>query len=382
MHDRGRPIAFLAILAAMALIGCTTNPGTTAGPTGSPTAAGTGTPASPAATQAGPWVPEYVDGVLQPLPDGFPDQEITLMVPDDSLAEHVLMTDLQAAAREMSPVPIVVETRTDFEAFGTWDALKQFAGTKQADDGYLNIVFSIGSIADLHTAPVTSELGLTLDNVGEVVQLETRPYVVVQCAEVEWEPTWQALMDQIKSKPGTVRFMGGGPGTGTDMVFAHYINILGVGNLYDKASINHINVGGVADRTTATAACEGDLTVSTLDAAPPHIEGGRLDVILVSGTERLPQYPDAPSRSELGIEQDASSSTKQLVVSGVVPDLHVAWLYELWSKAGASEDYQEARLGTPGTIIQMFDPAKTEETNAAVYALLDKLTRDLGIHIP
>jgi hypothetical protein len=65
------------------------------------------------------WEPEFKDGVLQPLPDGFPSEDLTLIVADDATsAEGILMQNLVETAAQYSPVGIRAEAREDFEAFG------------------------------------------------------------------------------------------------------------------------------------------------------------------------------------------------------------------------------------------------------------------------
>jgi tripartite-type tricarboxylate transporter receptor subunit TctC len=336
------------------------------------------------AALAAEWQPEFVDGVLQPLPDGFPNQDITLMVADDATsAEGILMQNLVEAAAKHSPVGIRAEAREDFEAFGSWEALRYITDTEGGSAGYLNLVFGTpGGLVDLHAAPVTKDIGVGLDDLTEVITLEDRRYAVIQCAEVDWEPSWDALVAQIKERPGEIRYMGGGPGAGTDMTFAFYIHTLGIGNLYDKASVNHINVGNTSARALAVAACEGDVTTTTMDLAATHSQAGKVDVILVGGDERVEEFPDVPTAAEVGVPDDPMSSTKQIVVPTGVDPTHVAWLYALWSAVANDPDYQASRRQMQvGTVINILDPEASAALNDASDAKMDDLTRTLGINV-
>jgi hypothetical protein len=59
-------------------------------------------------SEATAWEPEYVDGVLQPLPDGFPNQEITLINADDAASADGLYVRLMQEIMNdgLSPVQI------------------------------------------------------------------------------------------------------------------------------------------------------------------------------------------------------------------------------------------------------------------------------------
>ena len=67
---------------------------------------------------------KFVDGVLQPLEDGFPKRPIVLMVIDEvGSAESLLGTVLIEYATPISPVPVVIQHQADFSAYGTWEAI-------------------------------------------------------------------------------------------------------------------------------------------------------------------------------------------------------------------------------------------------------------------
>ncbi len=336
------------------------------------------------AASAQDWKPEFVDGKLQPLADGFPSEDITLIVADSaSSAEGILMQNLVEIAGKYSPVDIKAEAREDFEAFGSWETLKYAADTEGGTDGYINIIFGTpGGLVDLHAAPVKKDVGVGLDDLSEIITLEDRPYAVIQCSTVSWEPTWQALIDHIKANPGKLRYMGGGPGAGTDMTFAYYIHTLGIGNLYDKASVDHIDVGNTSDRALATAACEGDVTTTTMDLALTHTQSGKVKVLLVGQDKRIEQFPDVPTAAEVGIPDDPMSSTKQIIVPKAVSPEHVQWLYALWNAVASDKDYQAKRLQVQvGTEIDIRDPAASAALNDASDKKMDELIKTLGISV-
>jgi tripartite-type tricarboxylate transporter receptor subunit TctC len=328
------------------------------------------------------WKPEFKDGKLQPLPDGFPSEDITLIVPDSpSSAEGILMQNLIEAVGRYAPVNVKGEAREDFEAFGSWEALKYLKDTEGGPEGYLNLIFGTpGSLVDLHTAPVTKDIGISLDDLKEVITLEDRRYVVIACATAPFD-SWDGLLEYMKANPGKLRYMGGGAGAGTDMTFAYYIHQLGLGSLYDKAYINHIDVGNTSDRALATAACEGDITTTTMDLAMTHTQSGKVKVILVGGDQPVAQFAGVPTAAEKGIKEDPMSSTKMIaVIKGVDPQ-RVQWLYALWNAVANDADYQAIRTKVQvGTIVKILDPAASDALNKASDAKMVELTKLLGIN--
>jgi hypothetical protein len=67
--------------------------------------------ASVASAQPG----EFVNGVLQPLKDGFPSRPIMTMVIDEpGSGDSIYVTQLLEAARRLSPVTMAMEHRKDF----------------------------------------------------------------------------------------------------------------------------------------------------------------------------------------------------------------------------------------------------------------------------
>src|SRR5260370_26761411 len=84
--------AALAGAALLALAACAATPTTGSGP-----------------QEVGDWQPVYEDGVLQPLPDGFPNQPITLLNPDSPGHDDGLYArSIQSALEDISPVSIQV----------------------------------------------------------------------------------------------------------------------------------------------------------------------------------------------------------------------------------------------------------------------------------
>ena len=88
--------------------------------------------ASAASAQPG----EFVNGVLQPLADGFPSQPITLVNIDDAGSSGgVYARQIQAALKGISPVDILVSDEPS-SSWGLWVKLKEMPTRRGGSDGY------------------------------------------------------------------------------------------------------------------------------------------------------------------------------------------------------------------------------------------------------
>lgn len=329
------------------------------------------------------WQPEVVGGKLQPLPDGFPAGPITVVAAGgEASTPGVLAQRLYEFSILHSPVKVNVEFRPDFETFGSWEALKYAAGAEGGGEGYVSAIFaSPDDLITLHTRPVAGELGVGLDDLAEVISIEDHRYAVVQCKNAGWEPTWEALVQQIKDNPGEVRYAGGEPGDRLDLTFAHYMDVQGLGSLTNNTAINFVDTGDVAARTAAVVACEADVTVSNMEQLITHQLAKQVDMILVTGAKNLRgHYVDVPTAGEVGMGDDPMSRTMEVVVPAGVDPLHVRWLNALWT-ATTTDSYFVARrvLDEPVNLENVLDAKATAARNDAADARIGELVDKLGI---
>jgi len=329
------------------------------------------------------WEPEFAGGKLQPLPDGFPAGPITVVAAgaEDSAA-GVLAQRLFEFSISNSPVKINVEFRPDFATYGSWDALKHAAEAEGGGEGYVNVIFeSPDDLITLHTGSVTQDIGVGLDDLTEVVTVEDHRFVVVQCKEAGWEPTWEALVRQIKDHPGEVRYAGGAPGDRLDLTFAYYMDVQGLGGLYDKAAIGHVDAGDVAARTAAVVGCDADITVADMEQLTNLQKAKEVDMILVTGNTRLRgRDNDVPTAADVGMTDDPMSRTMQVVVPASVDPLHVRWLSALWAKTTTWSYFVARRnLDEPDNLSNVLDGEASAAWNDHTDAVIGALTEKLGL---
>ena len=366
-----------------ALAGCSTGtPATVApatpAPTAAPPATATAAPATaaatatPAATAEG-WTPVYEGGVLQPLPDGFPTQPITLLnVDEPSSADGLYARAMQNAARSISPVPIEVVDRPS-SAFGTWEGLDFVKNQTGGLEGHYPVIASMtGSALDFLTEPITPELGIEFPaDVNPVIATELVPFVVISRANAPWS-TWLGLVDYAKENPGELRYISLGVGSQLDLAMESIMKQAGI-------EANKIPLEDPVEIGTVVAAGEGDFAMNVPDVAIGQAQAGRINVLLSVGDQVPEQWPDAATTAELGMNEPWGS-LRGFLVPPETDSLHRDWLYELFSKASDAPEYQDRVNSLPGAQFELLDHDGVLAAQQRIIELADPIVRDLGLH--
>lgn len=297
----------------------------------------------------GEWEPEYVDGVLQPLPDGFPDSELTLLVIDEAASDDgIYARHLQQVATGMSPVPINVLDRPDFGTYGTWEAL----GFMQNDhpggtEGYIAGVFTVpGNTLDLISTPVIEDLGVEADDLNFVLGTESVPYVIVSRTDAPWGDSFRDLLDYALEHPGEVRYISRGPGAGPDIAMQHYL--LEAGGVELDTSVG----GGHPEILAALGAGAGDVAVTLPGQVGPFLEDGSVVVLACTqNTDPCAGFDDAsPANSVIdSLDSDSWGSNRGLFVTPETPESHRLWLETLTRDVLETEEFVDLRAQIPGS---------------------------------
>ncbi len=322
--------------------------------------------ASAAPSSPDGWTPEYVDGKLQPLPDGFPNQPITLIVVDDAGSDDgIYARAAQAAAEKISPVSIKIADRPDLgSTFGTFEALNNVAAQPGGKDGYTLVVATqTGSVFDLLTTPVVKDLGVTLDSINWVANTERVPWVIVTPTGRPWGRSLEDFLTACKAAPGTLKYLSRGPGASVNTAFNQYMLLAG-------CEVNEVIGGSNQEIAISMGAGVADIAISIVGVQLPIIEDGKVVLLGCTGnTDPCPGGWDpavSPASKVVGLEVDPWGSTRGYAVPQDVPDLHRAWLTELILKINADTDYQANRAQLPGLAIVNLDHDQAREISVGL----------------
>jgi tripartite-type tricarboxylate transporter receptor subunit TctC len=320
------------------------------------------------------WTPEYVDGVLQPLPDGFPSEPLVLVNPDEPGHDDGLYARaMQSALESISPVPVEVQDQS-YPTFGTWAGIQYLQDQPGGTDGYyVEVAAFVGMALDTLTEPIEDEFGMTLDDITPVIATELTPFVVVVRDDAPWQ-SYQDLVDAETAQPGELRYLAA-TGSQLDIAMSRLMSEGGW-------TADVIPAGGSNEAATAVAAGEGDFTMLTPSVARAHEEAGRVRVVLVVSQDEQPPagYDDAVTTAGIGLPDEPWGSQRGWIVAPETPQAHVDWLFELFRTASEQPAPQERVAGLPGAEVVTLEAAELRTMMADALAFSEPIIRDLGLH--
>jgi tripartite-type tricarboxylate transporter receptor subunit TctC len=320
------------------------------------------------------WTPEYVDGVLQPLPDGFPSQPLVLVNPDEPGHDDGLYARaMQSALESISPVAVEVQDQS-YPTFGTWVGIQYLQNQPGGTDGYYAQVGAfVGTALDLLTEPIEDEFGMTLDDINPVIATELTPFVMVVREDGPWE-TYQDLVDAAKESPGQLRYMAA---TGSQLDIAMQ-RLMSEGG-WTAGTIPNASSG---DAATAVGAGEGDFTMLTPSVARNHQEAGTVRVLLViSPDQQAPAgYEGATTTGAIGLGDEPWGSQRGWMVAPETPQDHRDWLFELFRAATEQPPLQQRLDGLPGSELVTLGPDEIRTMMEDALVFSEPVIRELGLH--
>lgn len=319
------------------------------------------------------WTPEYVDGVLQPLPDGFPSDPLVLVNPDEPGHDDGLYARaMQSALDGISPVPIEVQDQA-YPTFGTWAGIQYLQDQPGGTDGYYaQVAAFVGSALDLLTEPIEDEFGMGLDDINPVIATELTPFVMVVRADGPWQ-SYEDLVTAAQESPGELRYMAAS-GSQLDIAMQR---VMSEGDWTAEAVPN----ASSSDAATAVAAGEGDFTMLTPSVARNHQEAGTVRVLLVISPNEQPPagYEEAVTTAGIGLPDEPWGSQRGFMVAPETPQAHKEWLFELFRAGSEQPPMQERIDNLPGSEIVTLGPDEIRTMMEDGLEFSEPIIRDLGL---
>jgi tripartite-type tricarboxylate transporter receptor subunit TctC len=250
-------------------------------------------------------------GAAQAQPQAWPAKPIRIVVPfpaggPTDIAARVL----GQAIGESLKTPVIVENKAGAHGFiGVTEAAKAPA------DGYTLMMASIGTMAinpKLHEK-IPYDANKDFAPVSLVV---TVPIVVVVNPQVLPVKTIPELVAQLKANPGKVNFASAGSGGSSHLVPEYFKYRTGT-------FMTHIPYKGSGPAIADVVAGQVQLMFDTLLTSTPFVKSGKLKMLAVTTSRRLPEYPEVPTMAEaLGMKDFEASSWYALYApAGTPPDI-------------------------------------------------------------
>lgn len=321
---------------------------------------------------------EFVDGVLQPLADGFPSRALTLINVDDAGSrDGVYARSMQEALRSISPVDILVSDEPA-PNYGSFYTIRDVATRDGGNEGYFPIIVTIpGATMDLLIEPITKETGMTVEDMNLIVSTDRIPYVLIQRLDAPWGKTFAEMVTYAKANPGKLKYISNQVGSGNDIAMEWIMQQVGI-------TVTKIPAPDNNSQGAAIGAGEGDFGLAQANIAMQHFEAGRIDVTMVTGNTVPAIWADNPnvvSGKAAGLPDAPFGIVVAFVAPKAVPKEHIDWLFKLF-KAGAETELHKGREKTvPGALINVLGPEDSNALKMQIFEYADPVIRSLGMHV-
>jgi len=186
--------------------------------------------------------------------------------------------------------PVLVDNRAGAGGvLGTDQALKSPA------DGY-TVLLSLGTTMLVNQYLYTKLPYDPMKDQALLTQIALAPVVLLVHPQLPVN-TAPELLQHIERNKGKIAYGSWGMGS-----YAHLAGAWLSDNL--KADMSHVAYKGESPMLTDLAGGQIHMTFASLQSARPHIESGRVKVLAVTGTQRMPALPRVPTMLEQGIKDD------------------------------------------------------------------------------
>ena len=220
----------------------------------------------------------------------YPDRPITLVSPYSAGGNADLAArSVAQAGQKYLGQPVLVVNRT-----GAGGIVGSVSVLEAKRDGYTLLLARVGSQAV--SPAIDPSTPYKWDSFSFISMLELEPYVCVVSAKSEFK-RFDDLTGALKARPGAMSYASSGTADAS-VVFPTKIFLnLGLGaNTAVKVPFK-----GAGDTVAPVLGGHVDFTCNGLAAYTGGIKSGDLRALVVSTRGRVPQAPDAPTASEVGM---------------------------------------------------------------------------------
>jgi tripartite-type tricarboxylate transporter receptor subunit TctC len=220
-------------------------------------------------------------------PGGYPGRPVTIVVPfapgggSDNIA-RLLATRLS----ERTKGTFIIDNKP-----GAGTNIGNEAVTRAAADGH-TLLF--GQVTLSINPFVYKGLRYNVQkDFAPVAQFATSPTVLVVTNAMPAR-TVQEFIGYAKANPGKVNFGSGGAGTSVHLAGELFGSLTGT-------QMVHVPYKGSAPAVTDLIGGQIQAIFDTAPSALPHIAGGKVRALAVTGARRLPELPNVPTFAEAGV---------------------------------------------------------------------------------
>jgi tripartite-type tricarboxylate transporter receptor subunit TctC len=257
----------------------------------------------------------------------FPTRPLRLIVPllPGSGTDVVARTFAAALARGLAQ-SVVVENKA-----GAATTLGANFVAKSTPDGYTLLVATTSTLSVLPTVQATPYD--TVKDLMPVAAFSLAPFVLCVSAESRFK-TLNDLIAAARAEPGRLTYASSGTGTLTQMA-VELVSVVA------KINLLHVPYKGVTGAYPDVLGGRIDLIADAPASTLPQIKGNRFRALAVTGVQRSPMLPDAPTVAELGLKGAESDFITGILAPAGTPQAVITRLQNEALKVAQSAEFRE-----------------------------------------
>jgi tripartite-type tricarboxylate transporter receptor subunit TctC len=264
----------------------------------------------------------------------YPNRPVRVVVPFSSggPAEIIARLTTQKMTGEMKQ-PFVIDTRG-----GGGGTIGVDIVAKAAPDGYTLLLHTIGHVIApglYRKLPYDAGKDFAPIAVANTTQLMLIVHTSVPVKSV------QELIALARAKPKSINYASSGSG-GISHLAAHLFNSM------TNTEMTHVPYKGMGPALTDVVAGQVQLVFPDPAVALPHVRGGRVNALGVTGTKRVPSANHIPTITEAGVPGYEVPVWYGFLAPRGTPRAIVDKLHQGVAKAMASSDLSERYLAEGG----------------------------------
>ncbi|MDB5892121.1 MAG: hypothetical protein JWP47_2952 [Polaromonas sp.] len=174
-----------------------------------------------------------------------------------------------------------------------------------------------------------------------------------------------------KAAPGKMSYGSGGSGSPQHIAMALFNASAGINSL-------HVPYKGATPAAVAVASGEVDAAFQGLGTVTSLIQGGKVRLLAVSSTKRLPQYPTVPTVDELGLKNFFFNSWFAMVLPAGVPK-EISDRLNAEVRSALADPETRDKMIAQGVTLRGSTAAELGTATKEQFALYRKVIQDNGI---
>ena len=283
---------------------------------------------------------------LQASAQNYPTKPVRLIIAfTPGSSTDIIGRAVAAKLQEIWGQPVVAENRT-----GAGGSIGSAAVLRETPDGYTLLANSSAHVAN---PSIYASLPYdTLKDFANISPLAGGPNVLIVGTQAGWK-TLADFISAAKAKPGALNFSSAGIGSGTHFNLEKLKLMAGI-------DVAHVPYKGTPEAIGDTIGGRVCCYFAPINAALPHVQGGRAIALAVSSAQRSPLLPNVPTIAESGVPGFDYTLWVGLWGSAALPPALVARINADVRKALQSPDLKD-RLTKLGTLPMDMSPQQFTE---------------------